>query len=144
MVLLLLVLLAGKAALIFGLSRVFRTDTSVSLCTGLALAGAGEFGLVLVSEAAQLQLMPAGMTQVGRAALVLPSGSAAVGRTLKALDLARMHVDVTALRRRNIRNSTPDPDTVLAEGDVAVLRGKHEDLAEAEIYLMQGGSGRWA
>lgn len=360
---LLVVLLAGKAAVIFGLSRLFRTDTSVSLRTGLALAGAGEFGLVLVSEAAQLELMPVAMTQIVLAALVLsmlvspfiiehsehlvrrfsatewmnramalhniaiqtmtaerhviicgygrsgqnlarfleqekitfialdidpqrvreaaaagesvvfgdaarrevliaagllradalvisyadtrsalailavvqerrpglpvivrtlddsdidrlkeagaaevvaeilegslmlathalmligvplnrvlrrirdtreqryglfrgfyrgvtdevgeendrqqprlhslvlPPGSAAVGKTLRELGLVRMHVEVTALRRRNIRNSTPDPDTVLAEGDVIVLRGKQEDLADAEIYLMQG------
>ena len=360
---LLAVLLAGKAALIFGLSRLFRTDTSVSLRTGLALAGAGEFGLVLLSEAARLQLMPGGVTQIVLAALVLsmlvspfiieyserlvrrfssaewmnramvlhniaiqtmgaerhviicgygrsgqnlarfleqekinfialdidpqrvreaaaagesvvfgdaarrevliaagllradalvvsyadtrsalailavvqerrpgmpvivrtlddsdidqlkeagaaevvaeilegslmlathalmllgvplnrvlrrirdtreqryglfrgfyrgvtdevgdesdrlqprlhsvmlPAGAAAVGRTLKDLDLGRMRVEVTALRRRNIRNSMPDQDTALAEGDVVVLRGKQENLAEAEIFLMQG------
>ena len=68
----------------------------------------------------------------------LPPGAAAVGRTLEALDLARMHVEVTALRRRNIRNSTPDPKTELGEGDVIVLRGKQGDLADAEVYLMQG------
>jgi CPA2 family monovalent cation:H+ antiporter-2 len=68
----------------------------------------------------------------------LPQGAATLGRTLKELDLARLRVEVTALRRRNIRNSTPDPDTRLAEGDVLVLRGKQEDLANADIYLMQG------
>ncbi|HEY5930221.1 MAG TPA: cation:proton antiporter [Burkholderiales bacterium] len=361
--LLLAVLLAGKAALIFGLSRLFRTDTSVALRTGLALAGAGEFGLVLLSEAARLHLTPGGVTQIVLAALVLsmlvspfiieyserlvrrfsaaewmnramvlhniaiqtmgaerhviicgygrsgqnlarfleqekinfialdidpqrvreaaaagesvvfgdaarrevliaagllradalvvsyadtrsalailavvqerrpgmpvivrtlddsdidqlkeagaaevvaeilegslmlathalmllgvplnrvlrrirdtreqryglfrgfyrgvtdevgdesdrlqprlhsvmlPAGAAAVGRTLKDLDLGRMRVEVTALRRRNIRNSMPDQDTALAEGDVVVLRGKQENLAEAEIFLMQG------
>jgi CPA2 family monovalent cation:H+ antiporter-2 len=70
--------------------------------------------------------------------MVLPTGAAAVGKTLRELDLARMRVEVTALRRRNVRNSAPDPDTTLAEGDVMVLRGKQEDLAYAEIYLMQG------
>ena len=70
--------------------------------------------------------------------VMLPAGAAAVGRTLKELDLGRMRVEVTALRRRNIRNSMPDQDTALAEGDVVVLRGKQEDLAEAEIFLMQG------
>jgi CPA2 family monovalent cation:H+ antiporter-2 len=68
----------------------------------------------------------------------LPQGAAALGRTLRELDLTRLRVEVTALRRRNIRNSTPDPDTRLAEGDVLVLRGKQEDLANADIYLMQG------
>ena len=42
------------------------------------------------------------------------------------------------MRRRNIRSSAPDPETVLAEGDVLVLRGRQEDLAVAEIFLMQG------
>ena len=70
--------------------------------------------------------------------VMLPPGAAAVGRSLGQLDLSRMHVEVTALRRRNIRNSTPDPATELAEGDVVVLRGKPGDLADAEVYLMQG------
>ena len=70
--------------------------------------------------------------------VILPPGSAAVGKSLRALNLGRLHVEVTALRRRNIRNSAPDPDTALAEGDVVVLRGTQEELAEAEIYLMQG------
>jgi CPA2 family monovalent cation:H+ antiporter-2 len=70
--------------------------------------------------------------------VMLPPGSAAVGRTLRNLDLRRLHVEVTALRRRNIRSSMPDPETVLAEGDVLVLRGGQEELADAEIFLMQG------
>lgn len=70
--------------------------------------------------------------------VVIPAGAAAVGRTLEQLDLGRMHVEITALRRRNIRNSTPDPETRLADGDVIVLRGKQGDLADAEVYLMQG------
>jgi len=70
--------------------------------------------------------------------VILPPGSAAVGKSLRALNLGRLHVEITALRRRNIRNSAPDPDTALAEGDVVVLRGTQEELAEAEIYLMQG------
>jgi CPA2 family monovalent cation:H+ antiporter-2 len=70
--------------------------------------------------------------------VMIPAGAAAVGRTLEQLDLGRMHVEVTALRRRNIRNSTPDPTTLLADGDVIVLRGKQGDLADAEVYLMQG------
>ena len=70
--------------------------------------------------------------------VMLPPGSAAVGKTLRNLDLRRLHVEVTALRRRNIRSSMPDLETVLAEGDVLVLRGGQEELADAEIFLMQG------
>ena len=70
--------------------------------------------------------------------VILPLGSAAVGKTLKELDLARLNVEVTAIRKRNIRSSRPDPETSLAEGDVLVLRGTQEDLAVADMFLMQG------
>jgi CPA2 family monovalent cation:H+ antiporter-2 len=70
--------------------------------------------------------------------VVLAPGVAAVGRTLRELDLSRMRVEVTALRRRNLRSSTPERDARLDEGDVLVLRGKPQDLAEAEIYLLGG------
>jgi CPA2 family monovalent cation:H+ antiporter-2 len=70
--------------------------------------------------------------------MMLPPGSHAVGKALKELDLARFHVDVTAIRRRNIRDSFPDPETRLSEGDVIVLRGRQEDLIVAEMFLLQG------
>ena len=70
--------------------------------------------------------------------VVLPPGSAAVGKTLRELDLPRLNVEVSAIRRRNIRSSTPDPETRLTEGDVVVLRGRQEDLEVADMYLMQG------
>ena len=68
--------------------------------------------------------------------VILPPGAAAVGRTLKDLDLASMGVEVTATRRHSLRSSTPDPDMRLAEGDVIVLRGTQDALAAADIYLM--------
>jgi uncharacterized protein with PhoU and TrkA domain len=61
-----------------------------------------------------------------------------VGKTLRELDLPRLNVEVNAIRRRNIRSSTPDPETALTEGDVVVLRGRQEDLEVADMYLMQG------
>jgi len=70
--------------------------------------------------------------------VVLPPGSAAVGKTLKELDLPRLNVEVNAIRRRNIRSSTPDPETRLTEGDVVVLRGRQEGLEAVDMYLMQG------
>jgi CPA2 family monovalent cation:H+ antiporter-2 len=70
--------------------------------------------------------------------VVLPPGSAAVGKTLKELDLPRLNVEVSAIRRHNIRSSTPDPETRLTVGDVVVLRGRQEDLEVADMYLMQG------
>ena len=61
----------GKIVLIMGLSRLFGAEPGVALRTGLALAGAGEFGMVLVAQAAQLHLLPAGTLQVTLAVLVL-------------------------------------------------------------------------
>ncbi len=53
--LLLIAVMGGKVAIIMGLSRLFGAEPRVALRTGLALAGAGEFGLVLVAQAAQLR-----------------------------------------------------------------------------------------
>jgi CPA2 family monovalent cation:H+ antiporter-2 len=70
--------------------------------------------------------------------VVLPPGAAAVGRALKELDFSALGVEVTATRRRNLRSSTPDPETRLAEGDVIVLRGTQQALEATDMYLMQG------
>jgi CPA2 family monovalent cation:H+ antiporter-2 len=65
-------------------------------------------------------------------------GARAEGRSLRELDLGALGVEVTAVRRRRVRSVAPDADTVLADGDVIVLRGTEEDLALAEMRLMQG------
>jgi CPA2 family monovalent cation:H+ antiporter-2 len=68
---LLTVVVIGKAATITGLSRLFGSDPGVALRTGLALAGAGEFGLVLLAQAAPLGFVPVPMLQIALAVLVL-------------------------------------------------------------------------
>jgi CPA2 family monovalent cation:H+ antiporter-2 len=65
-------------------------------------------------------------------------GARAQGRSLRELNLGALGVEVTAVRRRRVRSVAPGPDTVLAEDDVVVLRGTEENLALAEIRLMQG------
>lgn len=70
--------------------------------------------------------------------VVLPPGAAALGRSLEELNLARFSVEVTAVRRRNASSAVPDFQARLAEGDVVVLRGKQEELALAEMFLLQG------
>ncbi|HEX4985626.1 MAG TPA: monovalent cation:proton antiporter-2 (CPA2) family protein [Burkholderiales bacterium] len=70
--------------------------------------------------------------------VVLPHGSRTVGRSLQELNLARFDVEVTAVRRRSVRDSTPLAQTRLAEGDVVVLRGLEENLVAAEMFLLQG------
>jgi CPA2 family monovalent cation:H+ antiporter-2 len=70
--------------------------------------------------------------------VAIAHGAAAIGRTLGEIDLGRLRVQVTAVRRRNIRGVAPEPTTRIEEGDVLVLLGAERDLAAAEIRLMQG------
>ncbi len=70
--------------------------------------------------------------------VVIVPGAAAINKTLGDLDLASLFVEVTAVRRRHIRGLLPSLDTKLEAGDVVVLRGTQENLAAAEIRLMQG------
>ncbi|MBI1395653.1 MAG: potassium transporter [Betaproteobacteria bacterium] len=72
--------------------------------------------------------------------VLLPEGARAIGRTLSELHLDSASVEVTAIRRRNIRSPAPTPDTQLLAGDVVVMRGREEDLAAAEMILLQGRS----
>jgi len=69
--------------------------------------------------------------------VALNEGSAAVGKTLAELDLDSLLVQVTAVRRRNIRALEPQPETLLKADDVVVLLGAPEGLAAAEAKLLQ-------
>ena len=60
-----------KFALVASLSKLFGTDTSVSLRVGFALAGGGEFGLVLLALAGSLNLLAPDLLQVILGVLVL-------------------------------------------------------------------------
>lgn len=70
--------------------------------------------------------------------MLITPGSAAAGMTLGELDLSGLSVEVTAVRRHNTRELLPDNETRLEVDDVVVLRGTQENLAAAEIRLMQG------
>ena len=67
----LVLLIALKALLIAGLSRLFGSDTGAAMRTGLDLAQGGEFGFVLLSLAAPLNLVPEPYLQTALAAMVL-------------------------------------------------------------------------
>ncbi len=67
----LFVLIAIKTLLIAGLSRLFGADSGAALRTGLDLAQGGEFGFVLLSLAAPLNLVPDAPLQIALAAMVL-------------------------------------------------------------------------
>ena len=70
--------------------------------------------------------------------VTLATGAGASGRSLGELALDQLGVRVTALRRRELRMISPDPKTALQEGDVIVLLGTPEQLAAAEMRLLQG------
>ena len=70
--------------------------------------------------------------------ITITPGAAAVNKTLDEIDLVSLDVEVTAVRRRNIRGLLPTPETRLEAGDVVVLKGTQENLAAAEIKLIQG------
>lgn len=68
----------------------------------------------------------------------LGSGAYAVGRTLGELALGGAGVEVTAVRRRNIRALEPSAETRFEAGDVVVLLGGAEALAVVETRLLKG------
>ena len=70
--------------------------------------------------------------------VMLTTGSAAIGKSLGELNLGSFFVEVPAVRRRNVRELLPDKETRLEAGDILVLRGTQENLAAAEIKLLQG------
>jgi CPA2 family monovalent cation:H+ antiporter-2 len=70
--------------------------------------------------------------------VIVAPRAAAIGRTLGEIGLREINVEVTAVRRRNIRGIAPEPTTRIEEGDVLVLLGAEKDLAAAEIKLVQG------
>ena len=66
------------------------------------------------------------------------SSAACIGKTLASLSLDNIGVTVTAVRRTGAREVNPAPETRIKEGDVLVLLGTQENLAKAEIRLLQG------
>ena len=70
--------------------------------------------------------------------LVIDSGAAAVGKTIASLRLDDIGVQMTALRRKGVREANLQPDMKLLGGDVVVLAGVPEALAKAEMRVLQG------
>ncbi|HET9651399.1 MAG TPA: NAD-binding protein, partial [Usitatibacter sp.] len=70
--------------------------------------------------------------------VVVEAAAACVGRTLGELDLQKMDVQVTAVRRTGSREVNPSDDTRVQAGDVLVLLGTQQNLGRAEIRLLQG------
>ena len=69
---------------------------------------------------------------------MVESGAACLGKTIEALDLESLEVELTALRRRGVREFNPAPETAVQVGDVLIVAGTPEALAKAEMRLLQG------
>lgn len=70
--------------------------------------------------------------------IVLPEGAYGVGKSIGELALAPLGVEVSAIRRRDIRAMEPLPETRFLAGDVVVLLGTDEALDGAERRLLKG------
>jgi len=70
--------------------------------------------------------------------VLITPGAAAIGKTLGELDLARLEVEVKAVRRHHVHAQAPQPAFRIEASDVLVLLGSVEDCAAAEMKLMQG------
>ncbi len=76
--------------------------------------------------------------QVRLHSVLVTAGAKAVGRRLGDLELVKSGVEVTAVRRRNVKMAAPAPEMLIEEGDVVVLLGDEAAVAAAEMKLLQG------
>ncbi len=70
--------------------------------------------------------------------VVLPRNAYAIGRSIAQLKLEEADVSVNAIRRDGIVGRQPEGSTVFREGDVVVLYGTPEALAQGESVLLIG------
>ena len=69
---------------------------------------------------------------------LLEESHAAVGKKLEEINLPGLQIEVSAVRRHNLRGNQPAGDMILQTGDVLVLLGQPAPLAEAEKRLREG------
>jgi CPA2 family monovalent cation:H+ antiporter-2 len=69
--------------------------------------------------------------------VMLDTSAAAIGKTVEALDIGSEGVFLIALRRDGVRQMEPDPNLRLVAGDVLILNGTPENLARAEMRILQ-------
>jgi CPA2 family monovalent cation:H+ antiporter-2 len=80
-----------------------------------------------------------GADEVFLHSVALVPGARAIGHRLGDLHLSDLLADVSAVRRRGVRELEPGEDTELRVGDIVVLRGDAAAVAAAEMRLLQGG-----
>lgn len=69
--------------------------------------------------------------------LQVPKNAKIIGLKISELDLDKIGVEVTAIRRNSIRTTISLKDTQLIANDILVLRGTSEALARAETQLLE-------
>jgi CPA2 family monovalent cation:H+ antiporter-2 len=84
------------------------------------------------------QQRAAGRDHERLASVYLPPGAHAIGSRLGDLQLEQDGVAVTAVRSGKDRYDAPGPERILQSGDVVVLGGAPEQLAQAEERLLLG------
>jgi len=62
----------------------------------------------------------------------------AIGKRLKEMPLKKLNVEVTAIKRGQVRGEKPAPDTLLRAHDNIVVTGLPEDIERAEHYFKRG------
>ncbi len=70
--------------------------------------------------------------------LLLEQNAKAIGLTLEVLNLHGLEVEVRTVRRGRSANLEPLPELVLEAGDIVVMIGGPESLAQAERRLLRG------
>ena len=70
--------------------------------------------------------------------IILDEGAAAVGQSIASQRFDELGIQLSALRRKGVRETQVESDLQLQPGDVLVLTGTPEALAKAEMRLLQG------
>jgi K+:H+ antiporter len=127
------VMLASQALLLSGipLNRVIRRIQEARARRYSMFSGYFRTAADSVGEATE-------RLQARFRSVLLQEHDAAVGKALDEMNLAALQVEVNAVRRHNVQGSEPAGDMVLRAGDVLVLLGAPEQLAEAEEWLRRG------
>src|SRR3954471_7654448 len=112
-------LVAGKLALVAGLSKAFGTPTGTALRVALALAQGGEFGFVLLPLAGLAGLFPEALAQAMLAAMILSMLAAPF--LISAADAIVMRVSRSEWMLRSLELHRVAAQSISAERHVVVL-----------------------
>ena len=70
--------------------------------------------------------------------VAIPPHAFCIGKRVKDMGLEGYRVEVKTIRGMNLKQVEAEPDSILREGDVAVLLGRPQDLVSAEKILLTG------